>query len=256
MTTPRAAPFGSWRSPITAELIVRGAKRLGDVVLDGASTWLTESRPAQRGCSVLVLIEGDAERDLTTEPFDARTRVHEYGGGSLAAAQGVAYVSNAADGRVYCVTPGTAPKPVTPPAALRYAALTVDSPRHRLIAVVEDHTREGMEPENRLVSLPLDAAGTSIVLASGADFYAAPRLSPDGSQLAYLQWHHPNMPWDGTELWVATLDTSGSVQATRRVAGGPTESIFQPEWGANGALYFVSDASGYWNLWRAAAGTT
>lgn len=248
----RTASFGSWRSPITSELVAGAALRLGDVGLSGGVIYFTESRPAEKGRSVLVRAEpSGVPEDMTPAPFDVRTRVHEYGGGAFAVGDSAVFFSNAADGRIYRVAPGAHPDAITKAGELRYAALRIDSARRRLIAVVEDHSAGGHEPENRLVSMKLDGSGDVLVLSRGADFYASPRLSPDGKELAWLEWNHPNMPWDGTELWVGTLDEAGRVRERRRVAGGPRESIFQPEWGRDGTLYFTSDASEFWNLMAA-----
>jgi dipeptidyl aminopeptidase/acylaminoacyl peptidase len=126
----------------------------------------------------------------------------------------------------------------------------VDSQRSRIICVCEDHTAGGHEPANTLVSINLENGEDVQVLASGSDFYSSPRLSSDNSQLAWLSWNHPNMPWDGTQLWVAQIQEDGSLSEPQLVAGGVTESIFQPEWSPDGVLYFVSDRSGWWNFYR------
>jgi dipeptidyl aminopeptidase/acylaminoacyl peptidase len=133
---------------------------------------------------------------------------------------------------------------------MRFADSVVDRRRSRLIAIREDHSQGGCEPVNTLVSLKLDGSEESLTLASGSDFYAAPRLSPDGGRLAWLSWRHPNMPWDGTELWLGRLDDRGAVVDAKRIAGGASESVFQPEWSPDGVLHFVSDRSGWWNLYR------
>jgi dipeptidyl aminopeptidase/acylaminoacyl peptidase len=187
---------------------------------------------------------------VTPPPFNARTRVHEYGGGAFAVADGTVCFSNFADQRLYRQDPGGQPKPITPEVGLRYADAVFDRRRGRLICVREDHTAPGQEAVNTIVAL--DAAGVDAgqILASGNDFYSSPRLSREGSRLAWLTWNHPNMPWDGTELWVAELDQNGSVSGAKLVAGGLEESIFQPEWSPDGILCFVSDRSGWWNLYR------
>jgi dipeptidyl aminopeptidase/acylaminoacyl peptidase len=128
--------------------------------------------------------------------------------------------------------------------------MVVDSHHDRLICVCEDHTVAGHEPVNTLISIDLHGSKRSRVLVSGNDFYSSPRLSPDATHLAWLTWNHPDMPWDGTELWVGEMGTDGSLCKVERVAGGPDESIFQPEWSPDGILYFVSDRTGWWNLYR------
>lgn len=248
----RTAPFGSWKSPVTSQLVAGASLRLGDISLSDGVVYFTESRPAEKGRSVLLRAESSvAPEDMTPASFDVRTRVHEYGGGAFAISGSAAFFSNAVDGRIYRVAAGAHPDAITAPGELRYAALRIDPGRRRLIAVVEDHSSGGHEPENRLVSMKLDGSGGALVLARGADFYASPRLSPDGRELAWLEWNHPNMPWDGTELWIGALDEEGRVRERHRVAGGPNESVFQPEWGRDGTLYFTSDSSKFWNLMAA-----
>ncbi|MBA3768750.1 MAG: S9 family peptidase, partial [Acidobacteria bacterium] len=184
--------------------------------------------------------------------FNSRTRVHEYGGGDYAVLDGTIYFSNFADQRLYSQTNTQEPQPITPPVEMRYADAVIDGRRRRLICVREDHTEAEREAINTLASINLDGGGVAagVVIVSGNDFYSSPRLSPDGSRLAWLTWNHPNMPWDGTELWVGELDEDGTMSRSERVAGGIDESIFQPEWSPDGLLYFVSDRSGWWNLYR------
>jgi dipeptidyl aminopeptidase/acylaminoacyl peptidase len=260
MTEKRVAPYGSWKSPITSELIVRGSVGLGMTAVDGPDVYWLESRPSEAGRSVVVRRgAGGATADINAQPFGARTRVHEYGGGDFAVHGGTVYFSNFADQRLYKVPAvgGDEPRPVTPEGLdLRYADAVYDARRRLLYAVREDHRAGGHEPANTIVVIGLDAAETDAgrVVAGGYDFYSSPRVSPDGRRLAWLSWNHPNMPWDGTELWLGELDDDGSVEDARRVAGGRDESIFQPEWSPDGRLYFVSDRSGWWNLYRAGAG--
>ena len=250
MKKQQVAPQGFWKSPITSDMIASGTVRLEQVVLDGENIYWIEMRPAQGGRCVIVRHSRDGKiTDFTPSPFNARTRVHEYGGGAFVIHEGTVYFSNFTDSRLYCQEPGGRPRPVTPEGKLRYADGIVDSYRDRLICVREDHTVTGREPVNTLISI--DEKGENKVLVSGNDFYSSPRLSPDGSHLAWLTWDHPNMPWDGTELWVGELNDDNLCQ-TKKVAGGIDESIFQPEWSPDGILHFVSDRTGWWNLycWR------
>jgi len=251
MTSPRIAPYGSWTSPITSQLITVGAVGLSEIVLDGPDIYWIESRPTESGRSVIVRRTPDGRiEDMTPAPFNARTRVHEYGGGAYTVADGTIYFSDFGGQRLYRQVPGGAPRPITPDASLRYADAVVDRARGRLICVREDHRGEG-EAVNTLVGVTLagdDAGGT--VLVSGHDFYSSPQLSPDGARLAWLTWNHPNMPWDGTELWVAPVGVDGALGATERVAGGADESVFKPRWSPDGELYVVSDRTGWWNLYR------
>lgn len=256
MTTAQTAPYGAWRSPITSDLIVAQTINLGSVYVDGQDIYWLEGRPQEEGRSVLVRRTPAGQiSDVTPAGFNVRTRVHEYGGGAFWVAGGIVYFANFTDQRLYRQLPGADPQPITPAGSWRYADGVLDAARQRLICVREDHTVPGREAVNTLVSLALDGdehAGD--LLVGGHDFYANPRLSPDGRQLAWLAWNHPNMPWDGTELWLADVDPAGQLQSARVIAGGPEESIFQPAWSPNGQLYFISDRSGWWNLYRWHAG--
>lgn len=253
MAGPLTAPYGSWRSPITSELIASGTIGLTQVEVDGDDVYWIEMRPTEGGRCVVVRRTSDGKtEDVRPSPFNARTRVHEYGGGAFAVADGTVYFSNFADQRLYRQEPGARPTPITPEADLRYADAVVDHRRGRLVCVREDHSRAGREAVNAIVSVNVTAVHRGDVLVAGNDFYSSPRLSPDGSRLAWLTWNHPNMPWDGTELWVGELKDDGSISEAKLVAGGLDESIFQPEWSPEGVLHFVSDRSGWWNLycWR------
>ena len=253
MKKQQVAPYGSWKSPITSDIIASGTNRLEQVVLDGENIYWIEMRPAERGrCVVVCHSQNEKILNITPSPFNARTRVHEYGGGAFVIHEGIVYFSNFTDSRLYCQEYGGRPRPVTPPGKFRYADAIVDRNRDRLICVCEDHTFTDREPVNTLISIDLHGKGEQKVLVSGNDFYSSPRLSPDGSHLAWLTWNHPNMPWDGTELWVGELKSDGSLNNIKRVAGSFDESIFQPEWSPDGTLHFVSDRTDWWNLycWR------
>ncbi|MGG7605173.1 S9 family peptidase [Massilia sp. BKSP1R2A-1] len=243
--TRQPAPCGAWTSPITAAVVAAGATPLASLVLDGAALYWLEGRASEAGRSTLVGTAGE----LTPAPFNVRTKVHEYGGGAFTVADGVAWFSNQPDGRLYRVEAGSEPKPVTAEDnKQRFADFVVDAPRRRLVTVREDHSKGGHYPENTIAAIGFD--GSETVLVDGNDFYAAPRLSPDGRQLAWLCWDHPRMPWEGCELWLADVADDGTLINGRLVAGGPQESICQPEWSPAGVLHFVSDRSGWWNLYR------
>jgi hypothetical protein len=251
MSAPCIAPYGSWKSPISADLIASATIGIGQVVLDRDDVYWTELRPNEGGRSVIVRRTSDGQVvDVTPPAFNARTRVHEYGGGAFAAADRVVYFSHFGDHRVYRQDLGLEPRPITPPGSFRYADFAVDARRNRVVCVREDHSKQGREPVNALVSIDAGGDAPPNVLVSGADFYSNPRLSPGGQQLAWLSWNHPNMPWDGSELWLGRLDDRGTVFDAQRIAGGIDESIFQPEWSPDGVLHFVSDRSGWWNLYR------
>ncbi len=254
MSNPLIAPYGSWKSPLTSDRIVSESIRLGQIALDGDQVFWIENRPKEGGRYTIVQRDADGtQRTLIPAPFNVRTRVHEYGGGAYCVADGLVYFSNFADQRLYRQRPGGAPEPVTADAPMCYADGVPDLRRRRLLCIREDHTHSDREPHNAIVSIALDNDSDLTcgdILVSGHDFYASPRLSPDGRQLAWLAWNHPNMPWDGTELWVADLGEDGSIRRPRCVAGGTDVSIFQPEWSPDGRLHFVSDQSGWWNLCR------
>ena len=255
---PAIAPYGSWKSPITADLIVQDTVRLGAVQLDGDDVYWVEMRPADGARNVIVRRTPDgAARDVTAAPFNVRTRVHEYGGLCFWVAAGVVWFANFADQRVYRQEPGAAPVAITPEGVdLRFGDGMIDWRRGRLVCVREDHRATGTEAVNAVVALDLAAGGAGDVLVAGSDFYGCPAVSPDGSRLAWLAWNHPHMPWDETELWVADLSadgaagTAGAAGNLRKVAGGRGESVFQPEWSPDGVLHFASDRSGWWNLYR------
>ncbi|GAC1641453.1 MAG: S9 family peptidase [Ktedonobacteraceae bacterium] len=250
MTPQHIAPYGSWKSPITPELITSASIRFSMTAIDGQNTYWIERRASEGGRNVLVHRAADGTiSDLTPQPFNVRTSVHEYGGGDYVVSNGTVYFSNFADQRIYRMTPEIAPEPITPEVNMRYADYIVDQRRNRLICVREDHTDTTREAVNTLVSVALDGSGQVVELVAGNNFYSTPRLSPDEAQLAWLTWKHPNMPWDSTELWVGDI-VDGQVVTGRRVAGGPRESIFQPIWSPDGILHFVSDRSGWWNLYR------
>jgi dipeptidyl aminopeptidase/acylaminoacyl peptidase len=248
-------PYGAWRSPISSDLIVAEAVGLGEIIVDGTDIYWIEARPSEAGRNVLVhRSAAGATGDVTPAPFSVRTRVHEYGGAAVTVCHGVAFFSNFVDQRLYRQARGGAPQPLTPEPGegvrYRYANGLIDFARNRWIGVREAHAADG-RVDNALVAV--DFTGASDAgrrLADGHDFYASAELSPDGKGLAWLSWDHPNMPWVGTELWLADIAEDGALAAPRKIAGGPGESIFQPQFAPDGELYFVSDRTGWWNLYR------
>ncbi len=264
----QTTPHGSWHSPITSDLIVSSSIRLGAARLDGADIYWSELRPTEGGTQRLVRYGPEdplgSVTEITPPEMNVRSRVHEYGGGAYAVHQGTVYFSNFADQRLYCQKAGEDPvaltPPVTPAAGLRYADMVVDASRDRLICVVEDHRQSG-EAINAIAAIPLAIPSASPqsgpstgslpeILVSGNDFYASPRISPDGKELAWVTWNHPQMPWDGTELWLADINEDGSLSRPRRLVGNEKESVCQPKWSPAGTLHFISDATGWWNLYR------
>ena len=240
-----------WESPISAARVATAGLRFEAVQLDGEVAYWVEGRPTEGGRLVIVGRDIDgvsSARDVIAPPFSARTFVHEYGGGALLAASGRLVFSNAGDSRLYAVQPGDPPAALTPDVAgVRYADMSLDTTNDALFCVVEDH--RGDTVVNTLARIPL-AGGAAETTVSGNDFYATPRVSPDGTHLCWITWNQPLMPWEGTELWVARLDCDGRIDDAQHVAGGPHESIFQPAWSPDSTLHFVSDRTGYWNLYR------
>ncbi len=237
------AASGSWKSPITAEMLVDEAVSLSQVTVDGADVYWIEARPSESGRHVVVRwSQGHPPIDILPPGFSARTIVHEYGGGAFAVRSGVVWFSHFDDQRVYRLEAGEKPWPITKepptPRSVRFADFDV-SPDGSLLACVRERHLDNGTVVNDLVLLDAIGAASPRVFAEGQDFYSAPRFSRDG-RLAWLSWDHPNMPWDGTTLWVDH----------ERVAGGRDESITQPRWGPDGSLYWASDRSGWWNLYR------
>jgi dipeptidyl aminopeptidase/acylaminoacyl peptidase len=253
------APYGSWSSPIDAATVASAGRRLAaPAFADDGAVWWAEGRPEEGGRVVLMRRpDGGAPETVTPAGVNVRTRVHEYGGGAwcLVEPDLVLFV-DFSDQRLYRQRLGEEPVPISPqpdaPGTLRYADMEVTPDGTTVVCVrerdVPGEEGAGDEPVNEIVSLPLDGSGEPQILTRGRDFYSFPRVSPDGAWLAWTCWDHPNMPWDGTELWVAPLEDSGE---ERLVAGGPQESIFQPDWGHDGRLHFASDRDGWWNLYRA-----
>ncbi len=250
MPRRRTGTYGSWKSPITSELIASGVIRFdSQIALSGNDIYWIEGRPTEGGRNVIVRWrDGDAS-DIVPQPFNARSRVHEYGGGSFLVDDQTVYFSNFADQRLYRKEPLGDSEPFTLPGSMRFADGVVDRFHQRIIAVCEDHSTPGAKPVNSIVSIDL-SAGTVRGLIGGNDFYSSPRISPDGKQLAWLTWNLPDMPWDCTELWLGTLAADGSISNASRIAGGPEDSICQPRFSPEGTLYFISERTGWWNLYR------
>ncbi len=249
MATALTAPYGAWKSSITADLIVGETVGLGQVACDGADIYWTELRPSDGGRTVLRRrTASGAISDLTPKDYSVRTRAHEYGGGAYTVSGGSVFFCNSADQRLMRQEADADPVPLTEDGPWRYADMRVDAWRQRLVVVREDHDERLTEPANALVAVGFD--GQISVLAEGADFYAAPRLSPDGNRLAWLTWSHPDMPWDACRLWLADLDSNGGLSNPHCIAGGDGEAVFQPEWSPDGVLHYVSDPTGWWNLFR------
>ena len=256
---PTVAPYGEWKSPITADMIASGGVKLGEIVADGVDVYWLESRPDEGGRSVVVRCSADGDvSDITPQGFNVRNAVHEYGGGSYAVYGGVVYFTNWDDQRVYKQSHGGTPVALTAPPDVpkgtRYADLSVSEDGSCLLCVRETHLAADAEAVNEVVGINT-ATGDVAVLASGSDFYAAPRACNANGGIAWLAWDHPNMPWDGSRLYSGGFDPSAPVAeitTVAQLAGGDDVSITQPRWSLGGTLHFVSDASGWWRLcaWR------
>jgi len=281
------AAYGSWKSPITAADVARGGTAVGFPSMAGGDVWWQESRPAEGGRVTIMASSGpgDAPRELLPAPWYARTRVHEYGGRSYLPVPSAAepgrfdlVFANFTDQRLYRLAATGAeagqPTPLTPgDAGLRFADLTLSPDGGEIWCVREIsrpddgrpepgfHVGGGAKVNHAIVAVPLDGSAADDadairVLVSGADFFAFPTPSPDGTRLAWINWDHPQMPWDGTELRVAAVTGAlGGVRVANSalVMGGPQESVLAPRWRDNLSLYVVSDASGWWNLYEVAA---
>ncbi len=251
-------PYGSWPSPLTPQLVVSGARGVSELQVDGEDLCWLELRPDEGGRTVVVRRRPDGSvEDASPAGSNVRTRVHEYGGGSYLSVGGTLYYSEFADQRLYRLDPGAEqPVPITPepvrPSAVRYAAFEPTPDGRHLICVRENHLGDtATEVVNEIVAIPADGSSDPVVLASGHDFYANPKLSPDGRRLAYVTWDHQNMPWDETEVVLADLNGL-EVTASRTVAGGPgaAESVMAPTFAPDGTLHLLSDRTGWWNLYR------
>ena len=249
VSTKKTAPYGSWKSPITGDVLATGSSLPNELTLDGETLYWVELLPAEGGRYALYRREKSGDiAEVVPKEFNVRTRVHEYGGGSYAAHGPTVYFSNFADQRVYRFMPGEGPLPVTK-VGLRFADFVADEKRHRMVGVCEDHTPKKQGPVNSIVAFSMDGSNSETLL-SGNDFYSSPRIDPTGSRIAWITWNFPEMPWDGTELWTGDFSAEGAVVNRKLVAGGKEASVIMPEWSPGGVLYFVSDRSGFWNIYR------
>ena len=247
---PQTARHGTWQSPITTAAIVAESVGLDQPQLIGDTSYWLESRPSEQGRSVLVRCDSLQQcSDLTPSGFNVRSRVHEYGGAAALIDGDTVWFANFTDQQLYQQVGTQAPTQLTRGSGMRYADAVLDRARQRLICVREAHDNASSEATNTIVAIDL-IDGRETVLCEGHDFYAAPRLNPDESQLAWLSWDHPNMPWDGTKLWCAAVAADGTLAVPRMVAGAEEDPIFQPSWSPDGVLHFVSERTGWWNLYR------
>lgn len=249
-------PYGSWPSSISSKLLTQQSVRLGEPQITPSCSYWVESRPQEQGRAVLMQKPHSAEAsEVLSAQFSVRSTAHEYGGGSYLVSDGAIFFINATDQRIYRSNHGSAPEVLTAPGPYRYADLSLDSQRQRLLCIREDHSdagapNSGIQERNEIIAIDLNTPEKVTVLTRGHDFYSNPRLSPDGRQLSWLCWDHPAMPWESSECWLADLDSAGEIDQCRCIAGGKGESIFQPQWSPDGVLYLVSDRSNWWNIYR------
>jgi len=243
---------GTWPSPVTAESLVGGAVGVADVVPDGDDVWWSEQRPQEQGRTALVRWHDGTATEVTPPAANVRTSVHEYGGGAWWVDRGVAYYVEFDDQRLRRIVAGGEPVLLTPapdePRALRYADGRVTPDGRWFVCVHERHGAGRSEAENSIVAVATDGSMTTLPVREGADFYASPRVSPDGRRVVWIQWMHPNMPWDATELWIADLD-GGVASNQRRLVGNGDEALQQPEWSDDGGLMVVTDRTDWWNVY-------
>jgi len=250
--TKQKRAFGSWESTITTDLMLRSSVGLGEISLYDDDIYWVEMRANEGGRYVVVKrTAAGQESDAIPADYNARTRVHEYGGGSYLVTERGLVFTNFADQDLYLVDSSNECKKLTNQAGCRYADMIYDEHHERLICVRENHSDASKEAINTIVAIPLSGAGDEIVLIEGADFYSNPRLSNDGQQLCWVSWLHPNMPWDNTSLFIANINSAGELEQAKLIAGGDdNEAVCQPLWSPGGTLYFISDKNNWWNLYR------
>lgn len=251
MQIKKQAAYGAWQSPISASLAAASSRVLIEVEASSNNIYWVERRPEEAGRQVIMYLSSAGDiQTITPSGFSARTRVHEYGGGNYVVYQNVVYFSNDADQRWYRQKVGKDPQPLTPmpekTVGLRYADGVVTRDGQWLILVRESH---GKSVENELVAIATDGSQRIKILMRGYNFYAAPRLNQTGTQMAWVCWNHPKMPWDGTELWLADLTTTLELTNARKIMASIDDAVSQPLFSQDGKLYFISDKSGFGNIY-------
>ena len=243
------ADFGSWPSPISAKLLTSKTVGLSEPLITEDEIYWLEYRPQENGrCTVVAYNHGNPKSIVPIE-FSVRTGVHEYGGGAWTIGGGRLYFVNQKDQRIYRVDldDHSSVRPLVKASTKRYADLQYMESTDSLIAVIEDHSPSLKEPKASIARISCAGQDDQLTLVEGADFYSNPRLSPDGTQLLWLEWFHPNMPWTENELWSALVK---DIEGSQTKLTGKNESIFQPQWSPTGEIYFVSDRSNWWNLYK------
>ncbi len=253
--TKNFAPFGTWHSSISAEMVAGKSPKLSEPLLESNRVFWLESKPEEKGRTTIMMHESGQSQSILPRPLSAKSKVHEYGGGSFAISGDYVFFVLADDQQIYKLdfTQDTIePVALTQQVELRFSDIQFDQHRNKLIAVCEDHspiTKDGKEPSNYLVAIPVDGSKNITILHEGFDFYSFPRISPNGEHLCWTCWNHPDMPWDKTELWLAQLTQDGTLASPGKIAGNKPESIFQPNWSPDNTLYFVSDRDNWWNIY-------
>ncbi|GGY69253.1 peptidase [Cellvibrio zantedeschiae] len=246
--------YGNWPSPITAEMLTQQSAKISEPQACGLDVFWLESRPAEKGRNALVqLFTNGARQDVLAAPHSVRSRAHEYGGSSYLVTPERIFCVLDADQGIYVIDRATHTlEALSAPDNYRYADFCWDQRRQRLICIREDHTHANHAAQiyERSEIVAIDLKGNVQVLVSGADFYSNPRLNSTSDKLSYLCWNHPQMPWDGSECYCASINAAGDITTTQFIAGSKTESVFQPQWSPNDELFFVSDRNNWWNIYR------
>lgn len=241
-------PYGSWKSPISSDLLAESALRFGQIDVDNSTFYYIEGRPSEKGrCALMQGSLKDPIKELLPKEFNVRSTVHEYGGKCFLAHNGCVYFVNHQDQDLYKINKEGIVSRITKEPTLRFADLAIANDASFLYAVAERHLGDSVD--NMLMKISLTDSHIESI-ANGYDFYAAPRISTSGRYVAWFCWNHPNMPWDGTELWLASISPEGTLIDPKCIAGGSEESITAPSWSEADVLYFISDCSGFWNFYR------
>jgi len=248
------APYGTWPSAISSELIISDSITIDETRLTENSLYYIERRPQEAGRCVIVEVTDGVAQDILPVPFSARSRVHEYGGGSYCIGGELIFFINDNDQEIYAVYNRQISR-ITQSENTRFADISYDRTRHRLIAICESHDQSNNNSvNNRVVTntiVSIDVStGKITTLQHGGDFYASPRLNASATQLCWQIWNHPNMPWDGNQLWLADIDNSGQLINKKHIAGSEDVSVFQPQWSPDNVLYFIADDTGWWHICR------
>jgi len=242
----KKAVYGNWPSDITAQLIIDDSITIDEARQVSDSLYYIERRPQEAGRCVIVKITGNKSIDILTAPYSARSRVHEYGGGCYCVHKDSVFFVNDNDQDIYLIKDKQTSR-ITTADNKRFADFSYDKKFNRLIAICE--TRVDDTVLNSIVSIDVNSGEISDIETAN-DFYASPRLNDFATQLCWQTWNHPNMPWDGNQLWIADINKNGQLLNKKHIAGGKNISVFQPQWSANGILHFISDDTGWWHLYR------